>query len=195
MKKLLSRTQGLLTSLIKIFGKQVQNKLSNTLRRKQMLKVGEPLLPFTLPFTSPAETVGEFSTGQFSTEQLLGRRTLIFVYPQDDTYGWTIEATEFRARIPEFTELGVAVYGLSPDNVESHQQFITKHRLNFPLLADEGHTLIDCWGLWVEQEWNEKKYMGVSRTTLLIGADGRIERLWEKVKFQGHAQAVLTELE
>ncbi len=88
----------------------------------------------------------------------------------------------------------MAVYGLSPDNSESHQQFITKHQLNFPLLADEGRKVIDSWGLWVEQEWNDKKYMGVSRTTLLIGPDGRIERLWEKVKFQGHAKAVLAEL-
>ena len=87
MKKLLNLIQSLIASPTKIFGKQAQNKLSNTLRSKQMLQVGEPLLPFTLPFIRPAETVGEFSTGQFSTEQLLGRRTLIFVYPQDDTYG------------------------------------------------------------------------------------------------------------
>ncbi len=83
MQKLLNRTQGLLKNL----GEQIKNKLSNKSRSKQMLQVGEPLLPFVLPFIRPAESAGEFSTGQFSTEQLLGQRTLIFVYPQDDTYG------------------------------------------------------------------------------------------------------------
>ena len=87
MKNLLNRTQSLIKNLIKIFDKQVKSKLSNKLRSKQMLQVGEPLLHFTLPFIRPAESAGEFSTGQFSTEQLLGQRTLIFVYPQDDTYG------------------------------------------------------------------------------------------------------------
>jgi hypothetical protein len=91
MKKLLNRTQSLIASLLKIFGEQVENKLSNKLRSKQMLQVGEPLLHFTLPFTQrvnlEVEADGEFSTGQFSVEQLLGQRTLIFVYPQDDTYG------------------------------------------------------------------------------------------------------------
>ena len=105
-----------------------------------------------------------------------------------------MEATEFRDRIPEFEKLGVAVYGLSPDDLNSHRQFAEKHQLNFPLLADVGHALIDQMGLWGEQEWNGNKFTGVFRTTMVVGPDGRLEKLWEKVKFQGHAAQVIQAL-
>ena len=150
-----------------------------------MLKVGEPIPSFTL-MSEPA--------GEVSTQKLLGKRYVIFVYPKDDTFGWTVEATEFRDRIPEFQKLDVLVYGLSPDDLVSHHKFAEKHQLNFPLLADVDRAVIDAMGLWGEQEWNDKKFMGVFRTTMIVGPDGRIEQLWEKVKFQDHAEQVLTAL-
>ncbi len=102
-----------------------------------------------------------------------------------------MEATEFRDRIPQFEQAGVQIYGLSPDDLESHGKFAEKHKLNFPLLSDPGHRMIEQWGLWVEKEWEGKKFMGVSRTTLLVGPDSRLEQLWEKVKFLNHAEEVL----
>jgi len=88
----------------------------------------------------------------------------------------------------------VLVFGLSPDDLNSHRQFAAKHKLNFPLLADVDRKVIDELGLYGEQEWNDKKFMGVFRTTLVVGPDGRLEKLWEKVKFQGHAEQVINEL-
>jgi peroxiredoxin Q/BCP len=102
-----------------------------------------------------------------------------------------VEATEFRDRIPDFEQLGVAVFGLSPDDLESHRAFAAKHGLNFPLLADVGRRVIEQWGLYGEVERDGRRFNTVFRTTLLIGLDGQIERLWERVQFQGHAEEVL----
>jgi peroxiredoxin Q/BCP len=102
-----------------------------------------------------------------------------------------VEATEFRDRIPEFQQLGVQVFGLSPDDLEAHRAFTEKHQLNFPLAADVGRHVIDQWGLYGERERDGKKFMAVFRTTVLVGPDGRVARLWENVQFQGHAAEVL----
>jgi peroxiredoxin Q/BCP len=102
-----------------------------------------------------------------------------------------VEVTEFRDRILQFAELGVAIYGLSPDDLDSHCRFAEKHQLNFPLLADVGRKVIEQWGLYGEKERDGKKFMGVYRTTLLVGPDGRLERLWKNVNFRDHADAVL----
>jgi peroxiredoxin Q/BCP len=85
----------------------------------------------------------------------------------------------------------VDVYGLSPDDLDSHRAFTAKHQLNFPLLADVGRQVIEQMGLYGERERDGQKFMSVFRTTMLVGPDGRIERLWEQVQFQGHAEAVL----
>lgn len=87
--------------------------------------------------------------------------------------------------------MGVEVYGLSPDDLASHHVFATKHQLNFPLLADVSRQVIDAWGLYGERERDGKKFMGVLRTTMLVGPTGVIERLWKNVKFDGHAAEVL----
>lgn len=83
------------------------------------------------------------------------------------------------------------VYGLSPDDLASHEAFAAKHELNFPLLADVGSKWLESVGLWVERERDGKKFMGVLRTTMLVGPDGTIERLWENVQFKDHAAAVV----
>lgn len=103
-----------------------------------------------------------------------------------------MEATEFRDRIPQFDALQVAVYGLSPDDLVSHAAFAEKHRLTFPLLADVGHGVLEQIGFWGERERDGKKFMGVFRSTVLVGPDGRVERIWKNINFQGHAEEVLT---
>ena len=91
--------------------------------------------------------------------------------------------------------LGIDVYGLSPDDIESHNHFAEKHELNFPLLADPEHLLLEKLGVWGEKEWAGKKFMGATRTTLLVDTDGNIEQLWENVQFKDHAAAVLASCE
>ena len=85
----------------------------------------------------------------------------------------------------------MAVYGLSPDDIASHNAFAAKHDLNFPLLADVDQSMLTAMGLWVEREREGKTYMGALRTTMLVNAEGVIEKLWENVQFQGHAEEVL----
>lgn len=87
--------------------------------------------------------------------------------------------------------MGVQVYGLSPDDLESHQAFAAKHQLNFPLLADVGAEWLNNAGLWAEKEYQGQTFMGATRTTMLVNAEGTVEQLWENVQFQDHAEAVL----
>ncbi len=150
-----------------------------------MLKAGDRVPSFTL---------SSDSAGEISSAQLTGQRYVLYFYPKDDTSGCTVEACQFRDQHPEFQKLRVPVYGVSPDSVASHEKFTAKFTLNFPLLADEGHTLADAFGVWVEKSMYGRKYMGVQRSTFVIGPDGKIEHAWEKVTPDGHAAAVLAAL-
>ncbi|MBV6459296.1 MAG: putative peroxiredoxin bcp [Fimbriimonadaceae bacterium] len=123
---------------------------------------------------------------------LAGRKAVLFFYPKDDTSGCTIEACQFRDALPQMS--GVAVYGISPDSAKSHQKFIKKHALNFPLLVDENHGLADKLGIWVEKQLYGKKYMGVERTTFLIDQAGNILKIWRRVKPEGHSAEVTAAL-
>lgn len=120
-------------------------------------------------------------------------RSLFFFYPKDNTSGCTAEACSFRDHLSDFAaaDLGVQVYGVSPDSVKSHKKFAEKYQLNFPLLADPERTLIEPLGLWVEKTLYGRKYMGVDRTTILVDADGKIEKVWRKLKPENHAVEVL----
>lgn len=86
--------------------------------------------------------------------------------------------------------MAIDVYGLSPDDIDSHNAFAEKHQLNFPLIADPDHVLLEALGIWGEKEWDGKKFMGATRTTLLVGKDGKIEQIWEDAAFEGHAAEV-----
>jgi thioredoxin-dependent peroxiredoxin len=123
-----------------------------------------------------------------------GRKVVLFFYPKDDTPGCTTEACEFRDELPAFEEKGAAVLGISPDPVDSHRRFRDKHGLNFPLLADEGHRVADSYGVWKEKSMYGRKYWGVERTTFLIDAEGKVERVWRRVRPAGHAAAVAAEI-
>ena len=124
-------------------------------------------------------------------DDLLGRRTVLYFYPKDDTPGCTLEGREFTALLGEFRAAGIDVYGVSPDSVRSHDRFATKCDLGIPLLSDPDHVLIDPLGLWVEKSRYGRTYRGVERTTFLIAANGEVEREWRAVTAGGHAAAVL----
>jgi peroxiredoxin Q/BCP len=131
------------------------------------------------------------SGGHVTNADLAGRRTVLYFYPKDDTPGCTLEGQEFTQLNDAFAAAGVTVYGVSPDTSKSHVRFITKCSLGIPLISDPERRLIDSQGLWVEKNFRGRRYMGVARTTLLVGPDGTIEREWRDVKPSGHAAEVL----
>jgi peroxiredoxin Q/BCP len=116
---------------------------------------------------------------------------VIYFYTKDDTSGCTQEAKDFQSRRADFAAVETEIIGVSADSLKSHDKFRTKYGLEFPLVADEGRQLIEALGLWVEKSLYGRKYMGVDRTTVLIDRDGRIARIWSKVKVPGHADEVL----
>jgi peroxiredoxin Q/BCP len=129
--------------------------------------------------------------GRLSAEALRGRRSVLYFYPKDDTSGCTLEANEFTALVGEFAERGIAVYGVSPDPARSHDRFAAKCDIGFPLVSDPDKALCEAMGVWVEKSMYGRRYMGVERSTFVVGPDGRVEREWRKVKVPGHAAEVL----
>ena len=121
-----------------------------------------------------------------------GRRLVIFFYPKDDTPGCTTENQEFSALAGDFADAGVALLGVSKDAPEKHAKFIAKYALSVPLASDPATDgLPDALGFWAEKQNYGRSYMGMVRSTVLVGADGRIARIWRNVKAKGHAAQVL----
>jgi thioredoxin-dependent peroxiredoxin len=120
-----------------------------------------------------------------------GRRLVIFFYPKDDTTACTREALAFSALLTKFRRAGADVLGVSRDSPASHARFAAKHGLKLRLASDEDGAVCEAFGVWKEKKLYGKVYMGIERSTFLIGGDGRIERTWRKVKVEGHAEAVL----
>ena len=120
-----------------------------------------------------------------------GELLVLYFYPKDDTSGCTREAQDFTALAPDFARAGVRVVGISRDPMRSHEKFIGKYSLAVPLASDENGRISDAFGTWVEKSMYGRKYMGMERATYLIGADGRVLKVWRKVKVPGHAQEVL----
>jgi peroxiredoxin Q/BCP len=129
-----------------------------------------------------------------TADTLRGQNTILYFYPKDDTSGCTKEACDFRDAFPRFGKNNAQVIGVSPDSVESHLKFKKKYQLPFKLLADEGHKLADAFGVWKEKSMYGKKYMGVERTTILVDRDGRVARIFPKVRVPGHVEEVETAL-
>lgn len=129
-----------------------------------------------------------------SLASFAGRKLALYFYPKDDTSGCTKEACSFRDRLPDFGKLGVPVFGVSPDDAKAHAKFVKKYALNFPLLVDPDKQLLQAYGVWAEKSMYGRTYMGVLRATFIVGADGRIEKVWPKVKPEGHADEVLAAL-
>ena len=134
-------------------------------------------------------------TGEgFRLSDLKGKRVVLYFYPKADTPGCTVEACEFRDGIQAFAKKDAAVVGISPDKPAAQAKFKTKYDLPFTLLADEEKTAAQAYGVWKEKNIYGRKVMGIERTTFVIGADGKIEKIYAKVKAKGHATTVLAEL-
>jgi len=148
-----------------------------------MPKIGSPAPAFKLQ-SSKGETI--------SLSSFKGKQTVVlYFYPRADTPGCTKEACGFRDALAEYDKAKVAVLGISPDPVDDVTKFGNKFHLNFPLLADADHSVAELYGVWQEKSMYGKKYMGAARTTFVIGKDGKIMHIFEKVKPEGHDQEVL----
>jgi len=140
---------------------------------------------------APAFALAADGGGRLSSADLKGKPYVLYFYPKDDTSGCTKEAVAFTERLADFGMIGVAVIGISPDSVASHEKFKAKHRLGVALGADVDRAVCQAYGAWVEKSMYGRKYMGVDRSTFLVGRDGRIAKIWRKVKVPGHVDEVL----
>lgn len=151
-----------------------------------MLAPGAPAPQFALP--------DQTGTVQ-NAKSLKGKRYLVYFYPKDSTPGCTVQACGIQSDLSRFNKLGIPVFGVSMDSVASHRKFADKYKLTFPLLADTERSLIEAFGVWVEKSMYGKQYMGISRSSFLVGANGKIEQVWEKVNTKTHAADVLAYLQ
>ena len=130
--------------------------------------------------------------GSVRPSDFAGRKLVLFFYPKDDTPGCTTENKDFSELSGEFEKAGTALLGISKDSPAKHAKFAAKHGLIAPLATDaEQGGLSDALGIWTEKQNYGRTYMGMVRTTILLGADGRVARVWDKVKVKGHAEEVL----
>ena len=147
-----------------------------------MLQVGD---------RAPDIQVHTDSGEDFRLSRMKGKRVVLYFYPRADTPGCTVEACEFRDGIQAFAKKGAAVVGVSPDKPAAQASFKAKFDLPFTLLADEDRAAAQAYGVWKEKNMYGKKVMGIERTTFVIGPDGKIEKIYHKVKAKGHAAQVL----
>ncbi len=129
--------------------------------------------------------------GRIRLSDLAGKPVVVYFYPKDDTSGCTLEALDFTKAAKAFAAAGATIIGVSPDTAVSHDKFKKKHKLGVVLAADPDRKAIEAYGVWTEKSMYGRKYMGVERSTFLIGPDRRIREIWRKVKVPGHVEAVL----
>lgn len=129
--------------------------------------------------------------GTFRLSDHKGKPVIVYFYPNDDTPGCTTEAVDFTSLMPEFEAAGAVIVGISPNSIDSHDKFKAKHDLKVILAADPDRKVIDLYEAWGEKMNYGRKFMGLIRSTVLVGADGRIVRVWPKVRAKGHADKVL----
>lgn len=145
--------------------------------------VGKPVPAFDLPASDGTRV---------KSADLLGKTFVLYFYPKADTPGCTKQACGFRDAIASYKSIGVPVFGISPDPVKDVEKFAKKFDLNFPLLADSDHSVSEKFGVWGEKTFAGNKYMGTSRSTFIVGADGNVTHALQNVKPEGHDQFVLT---
>lgn len=147
-----------------------------------MLEIGDNAPAFTLPETDGAPiTLGDLKPSA----------VVLFFYPRDNTKGCTVEAIDFSAASDAFDAAGVKVFGISKDSLASHGKFRGKHELTVPLLSDEESDVCEQYGVWKEKKMYGKTFMGIERTTVLIDSEGKVSKIWRKVKVPGHVEDVL----
>ena len=152
---------------------------------KLELKEGDP----APGFSAPTNGGGKVSLADFQ-----GKNVILYFYPRDDTPGCTKEACAFRDHFADFKKQGAVVLGVSVDPVKAHDKFVRKYKLPFTLLADEDRKIVQAYGVWGQKSFLGKKYLGTHRVTFLIGPDGKIKKIWPKVKPEEHAEEVLAAL-
>ncbi len=150
-----------------------------------MLKIGDMAPEFNLPASG---------SNKVRIKDFKGKKLVIYFYPKDDTPGCTIEAKEFRDIIEDFSKKNTVILGVSKDSCASHDKFISKYNLPFTLISDEDAIMCKNYGVWIEKSMYGKKYMGIDRTTFLLDEEGKIIKIWRKVKPDGHAREVLEEI-
>jgi peroxiredoxin Q/BCP len=133
----------------------------------------------------------EIRSGDFQLSKLRGKRVVIFFFPKSDTPGCTKEACEFRDASKKFAKRDAEIVGISPDKPEAQQKFAAKYGFEYTFVPDPDHSIAEAYGVWKEKSMYGRTYMGIERTTFLIGADGKIEKIFAKVKPEGHAAQVL----
>ncbi len=144
--------------------------------------------------TAPDFELEDSEGNKVSLSDFRGKKVVLYFYPKDSTPGCTIEAHAFRDHKDEFAEKNTVVIGVSKDSTKSHKKFTDKHDLNFTLLSDPDKTLCSAYGVWGEKKMCGKKYMGITRTTYVIDEEGKVEKVYEKVRVKGHVKKVLSEL-
>ena len=140
---------------------------------------------------APSFSLPDQEGRKHSLADYAGQPVVLYFYPKDDTPGCTRESCAFQDNLPKFKKSKAVVLGMSVLNSASKAKFADKYGLKFPLLADEDHEVMDQYGVWQEKSMYGKKYMGVARTTYLIGPDGKVVKRWDGVKVDGHAEEVL----
>ncbi len=138
------------------------------------------------PFSLPRDGGGNVSLADYA-----GKKLVLFFYPRADTPGCTREAIDFTRLSSAFADEGAAVVGISADTVKAQESFRNKHQLSVPLISDEQHEMLEAYGAWGEKSMYGRNFMGIIRTTVLIGADGRVAKIWRNVRVDGHADEVL----
>ena len=150
-----------------------------------MLKINIKAPDFILSSTNKAN---------YSLKNSLGKYVVIYFYPKDDTPGCTVEANDFNKLLPQFKKLNCEVFGVSKDNLKSHDKFREKYKLKFDLLSDEELTVLKKFKVWGKKKFMGREFMGILRTTFLIDKKGKILKIWENVKVKDHAVEVLNTL-
>ena len=178
--------------------KTAPTKASHKPTSKQLIKsdlsappkaaAGTPLAEGAMapPFSLPRDGGGSVSLADYA-----GKKLVLFFYPRADTPGCTREAIDFTRLNDAFADEGAVVLGISADTVKAQESFRNKHQLSVPLISDEQHEMLEAYGAWGEKSMYGRNFMGIIRTTVLIGADGRIVKIWRNVRVDGHADEVL----
>ena len=150
-----------------------------------MIKENTKAPDFKLPSTSKKD---------YSLQDSIGNYVIIYFYPKDDTPGCTTETNDFNKLLPKFKKLNCEILGISKDNINSHEKFKNKYKIKFDLLADEEKKVLKKYKVWAKKKFMGREFLGIVRTTFLIDKKGKILKIWNNVKVNGHAQEVLETL-
>ena len=157
-------------------------RTSSAVDKSHALAAGAKAPPFKLP---------RDGGGMIALSDFDGKKLVLFFYPRADTPGCTREAIDFTRLKGAFAETGTEVLGISADSLSAQERFRDKHKLAVPLISDEKHQMLEAYGAWGEKSMYGRTFLGILRTTVLIGGDGHVARIWRHVKVDGHADAVL----